>query len=471
MSTNYSPAIVTDGAVFVGDALMPSTATSATTLYDRAGSYDGTMYNGTCLNFDGTDERVFTSGYFGALAGDDDVTLCAWINVDVNGGYLEARCYNGGSVLTNTDAHAISTGTWYHVAGVFSGGNVTLYKDGVAAAAVACSNQSIAEASTGFQLGRGWTSVSIWMNGQISNPMAFNTTLSASQIKEIYQDSKVIIPSNVSQTNLKGFWTFAEGAGDICYDGSGRGIDGTFDNMEAADWLTGQTGCPQLVEGYNRPMLFDGSSEYVTLSSASVAGASAGTVSTWIYMTGAAVDHATIYTCQVGANWVDMRLTLNISSPNKIRFHLANGTTSITNYLISSALNYNQWYHVAGTYDGTTAKIYIDGSLDATYSTTVTPGSFTPGFTGIGWMASGARYFPGIINEVAVYDSALTLAQVGVLAATGPNGGPLPPNPSTTNLIGYWRNDGNVTWTDRSGNGNNGTVTGSPDALLFKQGF
>ena len=53
MATNYSPTIVTDGAVFVGDALMPSTATSATKLYNRAGSCDGTMYAGTCFDFDG----------------------------------------------------------------------------------------------------------------------------------------------------------------------------------------------------------------------------------------------------------------------------------------------------------------------------------------------------------------------------------------------------------------------------------
>jgi hypothetical protein len=226
-------------------------------------------------------------------------------------------------------------------------------------------------------------------------------------------------------------------------------------------------------------MLFNGSSDYVTLGAANVAGASYGTVSAWINMTGAAVDHATIYACQVGANWVDMRLVLNIYAPNKIRFHLSNGTSYLANALVSSALNYNQWYHVAGTYNGTDAKIYIDGSLDATQTTSIVPGTFTPGFTAIGYMNSGTRYFPGIINEVAVYDSACTLAQIQALAATGPNGGPLPPNPasgpstlpSTANLIGYWRNDGNVTWTDRSGNGNNGTVTGSPDDLLFKQGY
>jgi len=93
----------------------------------------------------------------------------------------------------------------------------------------------------------------------------------------------------------------------------------------------------------------------------------------------------------------------------------------------------------------------------------------------IGAAAASAQEFEGLINEVIVYDTALTLAQVQALAATGPNGGPLPPDPmslsNSSDLAGYWRNDGIVTWTDRSGNGNTGTVYGSPDALLFKQGI
>jgi hypothetical protein len=78
MSTNYSPTIVTDGAVFVVDALMPSTATSATTLYDRAGSYDGTMYNGTCLNFDGSDDWVDCGS--SPITSNSAFSWAAWIN-------------------------------------------------------------------------------------------------------------------------------------------------------------------------------------------------------------------------------------------------------------------------------------------------------------------------------------------------------------------------------------------------------
>ena len=78
MATNYSPTIVTDGAVFVGDALVPSTATSATKLYNRAGSGDGTMYAGTCFDFDGTDDVVTTSDPI--ITGTGDFTFTAYIN-------------------------------------------------------------------------------------------------------------------------------------------------------------------------------------------------------------------------------------------------------------------------------------------------------------------------------------------------------------------------------------------------------
>jgi len=37
--------------------------------------------------------------------------------------------------------------------------------------------------------------------------------------------------------------------------------------------------------------------------------------------------------------------------------------------------------------------------------------------------------------------------------------------------VGYWRNDGVTTWTDRSGVGNNGTVAGSPDSITIREGL
>jgi hypothetical protein len=501
MSQDYSPSLVTKNLVFCGDAAMKSAAGPATLLYDKVNDNNGTMYNGSCLNFDGTDEYVLTSGYFGALAGDDDVTLCAWINVDtsgdmgivsignvymsiiVNGGYLEARCYNAGSVLTNTDAHAISTGTWYHVAGVFSGGNVTLYKDGVATAAVACSNQNIVESSNYFQLGKGYTSGYLWMDGEIANPMAFNAALSANNIKELYEDSKVIIPTKndasggfVAQTNLKGFWTFAEGAGDICYDGSGRGIHGTFQNMEAADWSTGQTGVPQLVEGYNRKLLFSGD-DYVDCGNNSSLNFTVQnfSISCWVYIH----DLTDVGYIVRRGGWGSNGWYTYLDTSGRIQIYTNDSgqgdphTQTISN---SSVITANTWHHVVWVRNGATGVIYVDGTDETSSGDSMIDPASSPANCYIG---STTNYISGIVDEVIVYDTVVTSSQAAALHATDANGGPLPPDPmsgasslpSTSNVVSYWRNEGSGTWTDRGNNSNDGTPAGTPTTLLFKQGI
>ena len=58
MSQDYSPSLVTNGLAFCGDAAMKSTAGPATLLYDKVNDNNGTMYCGSCLDFDGTDDFV-----------------------------------------------------------------------------------------------------------------------------------------------------------------------------------------------------------------------------------------------------------------------------------------------------------------------------------------------------------------------------------------------------------------------------
>jgi hypothetical protein len=70
-------------------------------------------------------------------------------------------------------------------------------------------------------------------------------------------------------------------------------------------------------------------------------------------------------------------------------------------------------HHLLGTYDGTIIKMYIDGALAATG---VATGAIT-GYDGVNGLALGSAYdgkyaSTGIIDEVAVYDKALSQARV-----------------------------------------------------------
>ena len=96
--------------------------------------------------------------------------------------------------------------------------------------------------------------------------------------------------------------------------------------------------------------------------------------------------------------------------PYTIRFFF-NGTT---NYITgTTGLNINEWNHVVGTYDGSTAKIYVNGVEDASQSVVITPvttaqnavlGRFYPNFNDY--------YFNGFIDQVRIYNEGLSATDV-----------------------------------------------------------
>ncbi|HVM47833.1 MAG TPA: LamG-like jellyroll fold domain-containing protein [Candidatus Acidoferrum sp.] len=120
---------------------------------------------------------------------------------------------------------------------------------------------------------------------------------------------------------------------------------------------------------------------------------------------------------------------------------------------VSAPLAYNQWWHVAATLDGAsgTMNLYTNGTLAAQSNTTVRPFGLlipedSPGI-GIGNVNDGFNNFPftGDIDEVALYNRALTAAEVQGIYDAGSAGkcAAAPCAPAPAGLIGWWKGDGN----------------------------
>ena len=97
----------------------------------------------------------------------------------------------------------------------------------------------------------------------------------------------------------------------------------------------------------------------------------------------------------------------------------------------TTALATGQFRHLACTWNGTTLSLYIDGVLNASTAQTLTPaGNTAPLF--IGQYGGNSDRLDGIIDEVRIYNSALTQAEIQALMSAGP-----PPSPVPSNCVSF----------------------------------
>ena len=87
-------------------------------------------------------------------------------------------------------------------------------------------------------------------------------------------------------------------------------------------------------------------------------------------------------------------------------------TTADIGFSGPTALTLNTWIHLAATYDGTTLRLYVNGVQVATKATTgairVSTGALRIGGNSV-WTN---EWFAGLIDEVRVYNKALTATEI-----------------------------------------------------------
>jgi hypothetical protein len=76
------------------------------------------------------------------------------------------------------------------------------------------------------------------------------------------------------------------------------------------------------------------------------------------------------------------------------------------------------WHHLAASYDGTTATVYVDGQ-PVGLGAAASAGSTTVSRLRIGDLAFPGYYFKGVIDEVRLYDRALSAADITAIYTDG----------------------------------------------------
>jgi hypothetical protein len=148
-----------------------------------------------------------------------------------------------------------------------------------------------------------------------------------------------------TDANTVGLWHFQEGAGSAIYDSSGRGHTGTLHN---GVWL---------MSGLGRAVDLNGDNTYIDVPSHTDFNVQNITLEAWIWVPEYVGTNKIIFR---PVDPPDAAAAFGIETSNQ-KIRLEGCSAPLEN---DHAIPTGEWVHVAGTYDGSTLRVYINGNLD-----------------------------------------------------------------------------------------------------------
>lgn len=197
-------------------------------------------------------------------------------------------------------------------------------------------------------------------------------------------------------------WRFDEGSGTVAGDSAGAGApDGL---------LVGATWSPETTDGSAGSLDFDGTDDRVELGDFDL-GSGPFSLLLWFraddfeQMDGRLLSKASGFQEQ---DHLWMLSTLAVSTEHRLRFRLrADGQTST---LVADAgdLSTGVWTHAAAVYDGQAMRLYLNGSPVGSLAKSGAVAADPAIDAAVGNHPGGGRPFDGLIDDVRIYDRALS---------------------------------------------------------------
>ena len=206
-----------------------------------------------------------------------------------------------------------------------------------------------------------------------------------------------------------GDWRMDTGSGTVLVDSSTFGNNGTI--LGNPTWVAGQHGLA---------LRMDGTGDYATVpDSASLDMTTAITMAAWVKPEKTATQYLIKKATINGTGGYE----LSLSSAGKVFVRLnqvASGDTYRINSVTSYPAHSTTWMHVAATYGAGIMRLYVNGVQEG--ANLAGPASITLNnlALGIGAQSDGATTLQGAMDDVLLYNTALTASEIAALATIPP---------------------------------------------------
>lgn len=393
---------------------------------DATGVYDGTATNvtyasgkfGNCAVFNGSSSKIVVPVSFWNLPLGRSVSF--WLKapdvpsfVPISGttsysGYIQRITANNLTLFSATDASlGVLTGvldnTWHFITIVETLTASYGYKDGVL---IFTSSADAVSATTTMNIGC-YSSGSLWFNGSIDQVRIFNKALTPLEVASLYNETTPMEEPMSVQVD-----PFKDGSGKALYRLEGNALDESGNYNGTATSVTYWSG------RFGRCAVFNGSSSSIVPTTFKL-NESGGvyTVSVWLKTTQASAPV----------------LRQGISGDVSYEFGLdwTTGYPCVGSYIVGSdnvvrcdiAVNDGNWHHIVYVFiQGSAPVFYVDGVLrtnvtiygngtmitNATSATSISIG-------GSSYAYASATYLNGSLDQVRIFDKALTQPEVTAL--------------------------------------------------------
>jgi len=456
------------GSVLNGDIggsgqTCPATSETTCPAWNNSGKF------GKTLEYDNADDHIIISDNdslsFGNGSTDQPFSISAWIyqNASENAGDIVSK-YNSSTTeieyrfLLVTDSISftvyddtsssrigkiggtnLSDLTWYHVVGTYDGSStangIKLYVNGNIETSTndnAGTFTNMDNTTSPLYIGLHSSTLAGDFSGKIDEVKIYNQALTADQVKTEFNQGAATVFGSLSTNSAGnaswsstdsycppgqgtgcvgpvGEWKLDENTGTTANDTSTNGNSLTgYNFVSNSSWLKGISGSAVDFES--------GNNQYFGILDANQTGLDITgpiTIESWIKLesypsTGVAMPIASKWGVS-GSNGY-LLSAYNISGTTYAGIHVSSDGTATSTQIGTTALSLNTWYHMAGVYDGTYLRIFLNGvenNTPASYSSGIFNNSY-PFYIG----RVTTLYADMVIDDVRLYNYARTPAQI-----------------------------------------------------------
>ena len=406
------------------------------------------------------DANAINSGVFSTQTQDDTFNVGLYTQNSGNQASLNANIGAGASGITSSNVQDdFPAGVWHQVVYSVSPTSYAAYHNGVLvdSGTYGSATPLLYDADHPICIGSSCGTNTDFTGGAVDEVAIWNVALTANDVATLFSNGSngiAIAPAwTPSYNDLVQYWAF----------------DGTRGSASYGDALPALIGDSGVISGVG-PMTivssplgqafeFDQNHDVLVASTGTVSGSF--TVQAWVRFNSANDYQGTIFGTR-DDNFFDFK----INDPTRVHGDLANASDSTD---ATSDFSIGVWHQIVYAVSPTTFAIYHNGVLigSGAMSGEATLYSNGSGLTLGNCGPTCGEYFGGDLDEVAIWNTTLSAADVATLYSNGSTGTAISSTaaPQFANLVNYWKLDGSIGTLDTGSTvtaaiGPNGTLVG-----------